>query len=242
MGRSGGKTRSTLTPSRSRIAPPKPHLENIESIILKLKKMDPVLPGELERIYPIKKDRPAINTLKKGQIIGVCGSPQAGKDVIAEYIESNYGNVARANFSDYILVEVNQYLKARGLDHEITLANKNEPLYRQLLQEWGGGRFKEDPDYWPRMVEAEVKKLAAEHDLVIVTGLRSPADFEVVEKALGGDVWRAERPGNSYKADHEIEKLAATIPVDLEILNPAEGDLTPFEKNIEAALDSYQKN
>lgn len=244
MGRSEGKLKrvsSSKAQTRAqKLSPPAPHQEKIAEIISELKNLPRVPAGELTRVYPIKKERRPLKMKKQGQIIGLCGAPQAGKDVIAEYIESEYQGVAKANFSDYILVEVNQYLKEQGVDHEITLANKNEPLYRLLLQEWGGGRFKEDPDYWPRMVQREVEKLAQDNELVLVTGLRSPADFEVIEDSLQGDVWRAVRPGNSYVAEHEIEKLAATREVDQEVLNPSEGDLKPFSKNIEATLNLYK--
>jgi hypothetical protein len=242
MGRSEGRNKKTniSQPRESKIAPPAPHQEKILEIVNELKTIDRVPPGSLPRIHPIKKDQKPLKLKKSGQVIGLCGSPQAGKDVIAEYIEANYEGVARANFSDYILIEVNSYLKAQGVDHEITLANKNEPLYRRLLQEWGGGRFKEDPNYWPRMVKIAVEKLAKDNQLVLVTGVRSPADFAVIEDQLEGDVWRAVRPGNSYVAEHEIEKLAATRPVDKEILNPSEGDLGPFGLNIEKTLDLYK--
>lgn len=244
MGRSQGKfkrvSNSKAQTRASQLSPPAPHQEKIAEIIAQLKEMPKIPAGELERSHPIKKDRKPLKMKKQGQIIGLCGAPQAGKDVIAEYIEANYQGVAKANFSDYILVEVNQYLKEQGIDHEITLANKNEPLYRLLLQEWGGGRFKEEPSYWPKMVQREVEKLAKENELVLVTGLRSPADFKVIEDNLEGEVWRAVRPGNNYVAEHAIEKLAATRPVDQEVLNPSEGDLKPFSENIEKALDLYR--
>jgi hypothetical protein len=242
MGRSEGKTKRVVGSKAraTKLSPPLPHQEKIAEIVTELRELPRVPAGELTRIHPIKKDRRPLKIKKPGQVIGLCGSPQAGKDVIAEYIEAEYQGVAKANFSDYILVEVNQYLKEQGVDHEITLANKNEPLYRRLLQEWGGGRFKEDAKYWPRMVKREVKKLTQDNELVLVTGLRSPADFEVIEDHLDGDVWRAVRPGNSYVAEHEIEKLAATRKVNQEVLNPSEGDLEPFSENIEKALSLYK--
>lgn len=212
--------------------------------------------GEAERkTYPDKPESEKKDFTKK-RIIGICGKPQAGKDVVADYFETNFKGVSRMAFSDQIIPEVNVLLEKVQDDlnsredypeipddfsfsqtaHEITINNKSIPMYRKLLQDWGIGKWEVEPNYWPnRTKEAVEQEFAKGSDLVIVTGIRLPEDITFVND-IGGEVWRVERPNNPYKAEHAVEDQISDIPVDRIILNDKEGDLSPYETNIETAL------
>ena len=175
------------------------------------------------------------------RVIGLCGPPRSGKDVTADYIEANYADVHRFAFSDAIRDEANAFLAPFG--HEIVEANKSLGRYRHLLQGWGMGRRAEDEHYWTKEVARKVRAAWSDGTrMVIVTGARMPSDVQVITDDLHGEMWRVERPGNDYQyaenASAKVESGLAHLPDSIfrTILNPVEGDLGPYEANIEAAL------
>ena len=198
---------------------------------------DPLPAGELKRPrYPgaipelLPQDAP--------KIIGVAGQPRCGKDVVADYLEAHYLHTQRVNFSDPIISEINQWLEPSG--HQITQGNKSNTLYRSLMQAWGMARREQQSDYWTIQLKQRIQEMQLNGiKLVIVCGVRTLSDLELVEQ-LGGQCWQVVRPGNSYQAKHDIE--TALDQVDKrrlpQILNPAEGDLTPYEENIRQILSA----
>jgi hypothetical protein len=178
-------------------------------------------------------------------LFGLCGRPRSGKDVVADYLQAHYRGVARMAFSDSIVEEVNGYLAGFAYElggqtrvHRIAEANKSLAHYRHLLQAWGMARRDEDPHYWTRKVARTVVALrAGGARLVIATGVRMPTDVDVIAQ-LGGAVWRVVRPGNPYAAAHEVESGLDHLPdaAFVTVANPVEGELGPYEANVEAAL------
>jgi hypothetical protein len=149
-------------------------------------------------------------------LIGVCGAPRAGKDMVANHLVSTYFPAAKTTISDSIIAEVNEALAGR---HLITHGNKSAPLYRRLLQEWGQARADQDPEYWTRQTFAVVEeRFAAGDRLVLVTGIRRPAEVEEIQ-ARGGELWMIKRPDNDYRAEHPVEEQLRQIEPDLIIEN-----------------------
>lgn len=113
-------------------------------------------------------------------------------------------------FSDPIIAEANAFLAAAGTSREITPENKSWPPYRKLLQTYGLERRRADPSYWSKKLREEVNSLVAIGDVVILTGVRTPDDLTFVrsfaEPGLAPQVWKVYRPGNTYRAEHDIEK------------------------------------
>lgn len=169
------------------------------------------------------------------RVIGVCGKPRAGKDFMIDRLVQYYGGIARMAYSDAILIEANDALRAVGV-REIHEGNKSDPLPRRFLQDLGLGRREEEgPGYWADMVRRRAGQLMEDNRLVIVSGLRVEADLEPFRR-LGGEVWRVDRPGNPYQAEHEIESKIDELPVDRVIVN--DGDAESLFRKARAALET----
>ena len=199
---------------------------------------NPLPPGELKRArYPQATQEPLPGDAPR--VIGVAGRPRCGKDVVADYLEAHYQKTQRINFSDPIITEINQWLESSG--HRITQGNKSNPLYRSLLQAWGMARREQQPDYWTVQLQTRIRSMQETGtELVIVCGVRTPSDLELVE-GLGGKCWQVVRPGNDYQARHDIETALDKVEGDRlpQILNPVEGDLAPYEENIRQILSAF---
>ena len=171
------------------------------------------------------------------RLIVVQGDPRAGKDVVAAHLRATYQAVGSVMTSTAIRAEVNDYLAPYG--HRVVEANKSLPHYRHLLQAWGMSRQEEDPDYWPNAAIPQVQAAWAKGmRLVVITGLRWPHDAQCY-RAVGGQIWRVERPGNPYQTGHYAEDGFKDTPrtfFDRVVVNAVEGDLAPFHAAIEAAL------
>lgn len=167
-------------------------------------------------------------------LIGLSGKPRSGKDVVADYLIERYASVAKINFSEPIIEEVNQMITP----HKITESNKSDSDYRALLQAWGTARREEREDYWVDLLRDRIRSLSEKNRLVVVCGVRALSDLALIEE-LGGEHWHVERPGNQYKAEHSIEsQLDQLDRSQMKIIeNPVEDDLAPYLRNIEAALN-----
>jgi len=204
-----------------------------------IQETDPVPPGKLKRPLYRKRFKTTLPLGVPG-VIGVTGKPRSGKDVVADYLEAHFVDVARVNFSDPIIEEVNSWLSNSG--HQITQGNKSHMTYRKLLQAWGMARREAEPDYWTRQLSLQIKALQdGGIKLVLVCGVRTPSDLELVEN-LGGSCWYILRPGNDYQAKHDIETALDGIDPSrfTYIENPSEGNLAPYEDNIREALLYYE--
>jgi len=171
------------------------------------------------------------------RLIALTGAPRSGKDQLADYLCDHYSNVIRINYSTPIINEVNSWLVSFG--QTINEENKSLPHYRHLLQAWGLARRAQQSAYWIKALE---NCLNTAYDygvrLVLLSGARVQSDLLPV-KRFQGEVWRIKRPGNPYQADHSIEKSAEEIKADRTLLNPVEGDINAFHREINAALIEY---
>lgn len=180
-------------------------------------------------------------------LLGICGLPHAGKDVIADLLQARYRGVRRMAFSDAIIADVNLWLAAHG--RRICAETKSLAHNRQLLQQWGLARRLDDELYTVTSMRARVQaERQAGAQLIIVTGARcaidpstrrvNTLDMQLISQ-LGGEVWKAERPGNPYRASNPVEDGLFYVPdncFDAVVLNDREGDLESYHRNVEQTL------
>lgn len=168
------------------------------------------------------------------RLICLIGESRSGKDHLAEYLHRVFRRVLILGYSTAMVTEINAHLEP--YDREITPGRKSLPHYRHLIQAWAQARRAEDPTYWTRPLAHKVDLHAANGArLVLLTGARLPSDFELVHDRLGV-VWKVVRPGNTYRADHEVESWIDRLPCDLVLLNDVEGDPSALERRAEEAL------
>jgi len=213
--------------------------QELRTLALVIQDLQPLLPGHARQPVYQQDTKAALPASTPG-VIGVAGKPRAGKDVAADYLEAYYQDVARVNFSDPIILEVNSWLQSSG--HVITQSNKSAAIYRSLLQAWGMSRREENGFYWVDSLRKVITRLQDNGTrLVLICGVRALSDLELVEE-LGGECWLVERPGNTYQAEHAIENALAQIPRDRFriIENSAEGNLAPYEASIQQAVKAWQ--
>lgn len=219
---------------------PVPRQDSIKDILQSLQRTSrPVDNERTAETEPVAKPEgtlalPQLET----NIIGIGGKPKAGKDLIIDFLQELYKGIERATFSDFAREEINACMNERDINHYITLENKS--FYRPILQEWCAGRREEyGPTYFNAFMSKTIDSVK-EGNLLMVTGLRDPAEFDLITEK-GGYLWRAVRPGNPFSSDHIVENSADDIIVDREVLNSVEGDLEPFRDNTFEAFQSIIK-
>lgn len=208
----------------------------VESAVEAVLSEEPLPAGAEEKPLFKAPGRPRRLPVLGTQILGLSGKPRSGKDVLAEYLTANYQGVARLNFSDPIIEEVNRWLAVHG--RRITASNKSHPVHRRLLQVWGRARREEQEDYWTERLRERISEEQTTHRLVIVCGVRAPSDLALIEE-MGGVCVRVTRPGNTYQAEDPIESALDNYQEQMISLeNPQEGELGPYVENIERLISS----
>jgi hypothetical protein len=83
---------------------------------------------------------------------------------------------------------------------------------RALLQWWGSEyRRAQDPDYWVRKLEDTLISERAGVDVAVITDMRFPNEFELVQY-LGGIPVRLDRPGYPDDDTHQSETALNNFP------------------------------
>lgn len=207
--------------------------EEVTSAAAALLAADPLPAGEAEAVVfdcPRSEPLPGLSL----SLIGLSGPPRSGKDLLAEYLAFRYAGVERFSFSDALIDEVNGWLAPFA--RRVTAGNKSSPLHRKLLQVWGRARRFEDPLYWTSRMASRLDGSPA--SLQLVSGVRDSEEVSML-RSRGALLVRVSRPGNDYLADDPVE--SALTDQDLSsmrpLLNPSEGDLTPFLLAVEALLE-----
>ena len=157
-------------------------------------------------------------------IIGLCGYAQSGKDSVAKTLVEKYG-FTRVAFADKIrdlLYEMNPSINSEYEGVSTSLKKmvdavgwdeaKCEPEVRRLLQTLGvGARTVFYEEFWIDVALTNVTNYKDSKNFVItdvrfkneVAALRNPA--------LGGTIWRIERPGvtavNTHVSEHDLIDL-----------------------------------
>lgn len=147
------------------------------------------------------------------RVIGISGKLRAGKDLIAARLASGWG-FQRLNFAEALRVELIErmprtLLALHDLNCECAIGDnsRSDPaarclehmLYvskpkgiRELLQEYGTDvRRVHDPEYWTKLWRARATELGG---AVVSADVRFPNEAAAV-LAMGGALWRVERPG-----------------------------------------------
>jgi deoxynucleotide monophosphate kinase-like protein len=171
--------------------------------------------------------------------IGLAGKSGSGKDLIADYIEKQYG-FQKIAVADGIREEINTYLQytlAREAARQdfppsfslVLAAFKNAvwdkpttPEIRIMLQWWGTEfRRSSDPDYWVKKLSVRLNN----DDCIVISDVRTPDEMRVV-RAAGGEVWFVERSGVDSVGieDHYTEIALVGVEFDRRIKNDATVD------------------
>lgn len=188
-------------------------------------------------------------------LIGLCGYARSGKDSVAQYLKEYYGfeQTAFANALKRMALAIDPYVHTTPIDvlraevAETIVAShtrlseligivgweKAKMFYdvRRLLQRIGteGGREILGQNIW---VETLLRTVDSVSQDVVVSDVRFFNEERAI-RANGGQVWRVTRPNfdNGVSQDHESERYAMTLPVDLELVN--DGTLKDLYRQID---------
>lgn len=160
-------------------------------------------------------------------LVGLSGFARAGKDTLGQILVEDHGYV-RASFADPLreFALALDPLVYVGLPDSIRLTDvvamrgwesaKEIPEVRRLLQRLGteAGRGVLGDDIW---VNAAMQKLDENVDYVF-TDTRFPNEGDSI-KAMGGEVWRINRPGQQAINGHSSEMAMVGYDFDRVIEN-----------------------
>jgi len=176
------------------------------------------------------------------KLIAIVGVAGAGKSTVAEHLVHRHGFV-RTRFAQPLKEMLRALLMSRGGDYdyinrctdgdlkETPIPELNGRTPRHAMQtlgtEWGRGLVHDAiwVDAWEDMARAE-------SDPVVVDDCRFVNEAAKV-KALGGQVWRVERPG-FVAGPHRSEQEQLSFGVDHTFINDA--GLDQLYRNVDARL------
>lgn len=169
-------------------------------------------------------------------IIGLSGFARSGKDTVASFMVDH----SRRAFADK-LREAIWRLDPIIFDDKRTREVVEEygweqakvlfPELRRLLQVFGTevGRYMIHPDIWVKLATDGLEPT----DNVVFTDVRFPNEALAI-KALGGQVWRVNRPGIEALNDHASETSMTSWNFDEVIVN--DGDLETLRTKVKDLL------
>lgn len=176
-------------------------------------------------------------------IIGLSGVARSGKDTVADYLIENYG-FKKVSFADPIreaLYRLDPDIELDGYDMKLASAVRllgweklkdASSSIRGLMQRMGTevGREMFGENIW---VDAALKGIAPE-DNIVITDVRFPNEADAIQ-AIGGKLWRIERPGVGPANDHPSENALDSYEFPIKLAN--EGTLEDLWKKISLELD-----
>jgi len=170
------------------------------------------------------------------RILGLAGRMGAGKDHVAKYLGTLYRDVHPVSLADPLKIEVEDLFGV-----EAFLKPYPEHV-RWLLQNWGGYRRSQDPNYWVDKAKLDIQAAEAAGRLIVITDVRFENEVDLVHN-LGGKVafvWassevRAQRLGISRldlrrRSEHASERLGQSacdfvVVNDSDYAEPSLGDV-----------------
>jgi hypothetical protein len=150
--------------------------------------------------------------MSERQIIGLCGYAGSGKDTAAAgLVAEGWTRVAFADGVREALLALNPEISMAHLSSYLVHwggwdeAKRQIPEIRTLLQRMGTevGRAFFGDDCWINIARRKIKDINGN---VVITDVRFENEADAIY-AMGGEVFRIERPGVGPKNDHASEKL-----------------------------------
>lgn len=160
--------------------------------------------------------------------IGVAGYARSGKDTAGDYLATMYGytKVAFANPIREALLRLNPTIDVDGYQ-DVSLKTavetfgweqlkKTSSHVRPLLQRFGTevGRDMFGPDFWVNLAIDSIP----DGSKIVFTDVRFPNEAKAI-KAIGGKVWRIDRPGIAAANAHISERALDGYDFDHRITN-----------------------
>ncbi|QPB09783.1 dNMP kinase [Streptomyces phage Shady] len=166
--------------------------------------------------------------------VALMGKARSGKDTAAAFLVDVHG-YKRLAFADplkhmadevdpLIPTSVGVHVRLKSLVRDVgwEYAKDNYPEVRRVLQHIGQTIRDRDPDYWVRLLMAQVEGAREFGYPVVVSDVRYPNEAEAL-RAAGFKLVRIYRPGNEDAGTHESETALDNYVGDAVIRN----DMTP---------------
>jgi hypothetical protein len=200
-------------------------------------------------------------------VLGFGNRARNGKDTAAQTIfhkhakaHGGWYEIEVINFADALRAEVNEQMYSISNERDITCkealailceqrgveydpeaeADYTYPFSKQrhLLQGWGQGARRADPDYWVNIWKQKV--LQSDADVILCTDLRYPNELETI-RLLGGHSIKVQRVGylglTSEQSAHTSETALDTSEFDYTIsVNDGERELLQLK-----ALETFEQ-
>ena len=172
-------------------------------------------------------------------IIGLMGYARSGKDEVAKILVNKFGFERRA-FADKIrdmLYEMNPMVGTEPLQIRIDSDGweeaKRHPEVRRLMQKLGvAARNNISQNVWVIPVITSMEQT----ERYVISDVRFENEVYSI-KAMGGEIWRIERPGVGPVNNHVSETGLENLSADRTLLNS--GTLEDLEVLVKLRLDSY---
>ena len=174
------------------------------------------------------------------KLIGLIGFARAGKTTVAGLLAEQHG-FERQRFAG----PLKDMLRAIGLtDYEIEGAGKEAPCdmlagrspryaMQTLGAEWGRGHI--SPSFWTELAARRIAAALDSGRSVVVEDCRYVNEADAI-RALGGRVWRVERPGIGGSDFHSSEREHLNIWQDVTLYN--ERDLDELAATVAYAVEA----
>lgn len=160
-------------------------------------------------------------------LIGLCGLAGSGKSTVARTLTGAF-DFNRLAFAD----PLKGMLASVGFTPEQLYGSEKEvmipdlgvtPRFAMQTLGTGWGRDTINPDIWVNLWTRKARDLLAAGAHIVADDVRFPNEVAAI-RALGGEIWRVERPGVSAM-DHVSEKHA--LETDATVMNDStEADLS----------------
>ena len=173
----------------------------------------------------------ATTTEQTPTLVGIGGRLASGKDTLADELVSQHGFV-KLNFSSPLVrfasvvnplveaeVRFNDWVEMLGLT-----AAKERPEIRRILQTVGDAlRAEFGSQVLVDLLDADIKRHLERGESVVITGVRFPAEVELIKKHDGLSVW-VSRLGSEHSENgsHITENAVDVFDFDMPISNDKE--------------------
>jgi len=157
-------------------------------------------------------------------IVALSGWKESGKSTVADYLVRTH-KFRKLSFAAPLKAEV----RRAGFCN--VLAKPTPPHIRRLLQAWGQARRAEDPDYWIRLMDAELNQRSLFDEHFVIDDLRFLNEYNYLH-GRGAHMIRIQRM-NQRSEDTDIsEHDLDDVPFDWHF-GAVYGDINSLQKQME---------